>query len=428
MPAYIPDKDLITFAGWPGGLDNASSESALRHDRLRAAQNIDLDAAGKPSRRAGYTKLAANHGCHSLWAGALAMYAVMAGNLVAIDEQANIQTIQGGLSLDPVTYAEINGTTFWSSPTVNGSFQTPDTPLPFGIDAPSPPRLTTGAAGGLSAGTYLVAATCIDSRGIESGAGVSAAVEVAANGAVYATIDQLPTDAQLLRLYISQPNGDVCYLATELPAATGEYRIGLWVRGKALETQFLYAMPPAKFLTVYNGRLWGAVGSSLWFSEPYRYGHVTPHNYLRFPAPITMVIAVGTAGQSTLFVAAGNVTYRLNGADPAKMERGIAHKRGAVPYSAIVIPGNIFNIPNLSTDVAFWTTSNGVQCLGTPAGEVLALTENRAITSVGAESASAMLVERDGEQKILTALRGGDVSGVLASDSAVAEVIKLSQP
>lgn len=417
----------VKFTGWPGGLDNASAENALKSDRLRVAQNIDLDSSGKPSRRYGYTKKLAGAGCHSLWAGALYLYGVIGGSLVAIDEQFQTQTILSGLGPDPISFAEVNGTTFWSSETQNGSFRDPLESLPFGIDAPSPPRLSTVSGGGLAAGSYLVAATCLDSRGIESGAGVSAAVDVAVNDSIVVAIDQLPVDAQSLRLYVSQPNGDVCYLASELPAAVGTYHIGQWVRGKALETQFLFAMPAAKFLTVYNGRMWGASGNVVWFSEPYRYGHVAPHNYLRFPARVDMVVSVGTAGQSVLYVAAGNVTYRLTGADPQKMERSVAFKRGAVPFSATIVPGNIFDIEGLTADVAFWTTTHGVQCIGTPTGDVIPLTENRAYASSGAVSGSAMFVERDGNQRVLTALRGGDASVLFASDSAVAEVIKLSQ-
>jgi len=426
--SYLTDRNLTKFLGWPGGLDNVSSETSLRPDRLRVAQNVDLDDAGKPSRRHGYTKRASGAGCHSLWSGALGLYGVIDGALVAIDEQFQTEELLAGVGLAPLSYADAAGVVYWSSSVRNGVLLPDGTALPFGVDAPSPPQVTTTTDGGLAAGTYLVAVTCVDSRGIESGAGVSAASDVAVGGALQISVEQMPDDAQTVRLYVSQPNGDTCYFAAEYPATLRQYRIGLGVRGKALETQFLFAMPPAQFLTVYNGRMWGAAGSTLWFSEPYRYGHVAPHNFLRFPARIDMVIAVGTATQSVLFVAAGDVTYRLTGADPKKMERLVAHKRGAVPYSAMIAPGNIFNIDGVNEDVAFWTTSHGVQCLGTGAGQVIPLTEKRALTSADAVSGSAMLVERDGVQQMLTTLRGGNASVLFASDSAVAEVIKLSQP
>ncbi len=438
--AGVPDDDLVTMAGWPLGIDNRSKETAIPSDEngrvlaLRAARNVDLDAAGKPKSRPAAGLAVAMLGLHSLYASDRypLMFGVHDGALVGFDESLEASTLHAGLLRPdpdtPMSYDVAAGVAFYSNGVDCGMVDALERRRPWAAETPAgPPQVDAySGAGGLRAGSYQVAITYLEAGGRESAASPAVEVQVAEGEGIRLTSIPVPADAEVtqIRVYCSPANGDLLYAAQDIPPGLATYLLGAHQPGRALDTMFLSPMPAGQIVRTYGARLHVADRNLHRWSEAMRYGlGKLHHNYARYDSDITLLEPVGQAEGSGLFVAAGKRTYYLSGPEPTNWQRVIAHPHGAVPGSAQQVEASRlgFDVKGL---VPLWLTTEGQFVVGLPGGTVAKLHADRYAAPAGAQRASVAMRDLDGMRHLIATLQGGHTSGLSAQDSAVAEVWK----
>lgn len=421
----VGDRQTLTFEGWPAGVDNRSPLHEVGASRVRVARNVDFTALGKIRRRAGYQRLVPAAQAHSLWGNERWLLCALDGDLVALGD--GVTVLAAGVGARLLSYAALGGKV-WISDGVqlrrlgdDGvlSAAWPDTPT-----LSAAPVAT--ATGGLPAGQYQVAVTGFDSDGRESGAQLAGIVDVAEGGGIALTGVAFSPDVVRARFYLTPPNGDQFYALIDLPAGLPNYQLGAGVRGRLLETQHMFPLPAGHAVAAFNGRLFSAVGSTLWFSEPFRYGLTRPENYVRFDGRIDLLASAGPEG---LYVAAGKRTYFHDGGNPAQWRRTIVAPHGAVPNSATVVDIGVFGLDELpSGQAVVWMGQDGQLRAGTSSGQVLPLYRQHATAFAGARHGATMLRDRDGLTQIVSSLQGGTAPAAMASDVLTATVYRHGVP
>lgn len=434
MPAPS-DKQLATAKGWPAGIDNVNEEQSLTRDdqgktviALRDAENVDLDRQGKPSRRAGYTKVVSASGAHSLWADPdfpFGLY-VDGANLMGLRDDGESFQLSTGMGLQPVSYALAAGRVYWSSAAQNGRVTADGTVGPWGITSPQgAPSAVAASTGGLNAGTYQVTATFLSATGEESGAPQGVAVDVPAGGGIQLSDIPQPGDSSCrVRLYVTQANGTAFNSVLTLPSGITTAVITFFRPGKKLDTQFLDMMPPGHIVRWLNGRLYVAVGNVLVWSEALRYGLTKlSENRIGFEKTLAMMEPLGAGDDAAgMFVASGAKTYWLPGTDPKEFHVKIARAHGVVPGTALRVPGDVFGLET-AAPVIYWLDDAGTGCLGLPGGEVLPLRQNQTVGPEAAAGAS-LYRDQDGLRQVITALAGARERGLAIGDKADCVVVR----
>lgn len=420
-------------------MNNRADETSLPTDdkgrviALREALNVDITKRGNPHTRAGYAKLFGGTSMHSGFAHRHFpnLLAVNANALTAFDLGLRPTVIRTGLKpMADLSYAEVNGSIYWSNGFDHGMLGPDLIDHPFGLDGPNgPPTLTVGG-GALNPGDYQVACTYRAITGEESGSTLAAVVSVPAQGSIVLSNIPQPTDGRVgwIRIYMSTDNGDALYWYGDVPVGTSTITIGNIVQlGKLLESQWLKVLPPGQIVRYFNGRLLVAAGNVLCIGTALHYGLYRPSkDYVIHSFPISLLEPVGQADEGGVFVASGHRTYYLRGGDPKGASQLIAHPFGAMPGTGRSVPGYYFD-PQLKSDVAYWVDSEGCPILGLPGGEIRVLTRDSYVAPL-AMSGSTLIRDINGIRQVITNLRGTAYNTARAGDSVVATVHRNGVP
>lgn len=409
----IDDKKTLRIQGF-GGVDNRTSETRLAATLQRNLVNLDI-AEGRLQLRHGYTLAHALPGAHSLWSdGRLALCAA-AGTLYRWDGIGAPVALRSGVN-NPVSYASLNGDAYFSDGMVSGKVDASGVISGWGIDTPPMPTLQSTAFGGLDAGTYQVAITAASATGEESGAERAATVGVSAGGGIAVALPQ--TAAAMLNVYVSAADSTELRHAFAVPAGMSSALIGIGPRGKAMDSQFLDAMPPGVIVAAWRGRLISCMDGIATFSEPLRYGLTDRrYGYLQLPADISLCAPV--AG-GIFFGTAKGVQFAA-GTTPEGFTWNDADDAAPVPGSLFMADASDLGL-QLTGQVAVWMSSRGWN-YGLPDGSVSSPVADR-LALPNYERGAGMLVERDGLRQLLAVVMDTDTVSAAASDSVVAEVMR----
>ncbi|GAA0721290.1 hypothetical protein [Dokdonella soli] len=432
----VPDDKLIRLGPWPAGVNTLAKEDAVPAGELRQAVNVDIDRDGIPSRRLGQTLRYAGTRVHSIWNERPFPFGlfVQAGTLMAFWPDTSTSVLQTGLApLLPVANALVYDRVYWSNGQQLGVVTSSGAVTGWGVETPDgQANLASAAAGGLNGGQYQVTFTFVSATGEESGAYGAATVTVPDGGgiAVTAVPQPLGSGVTAVRAYRTPANGDAFYYARDLPVGLTSVTLTESALGKPLDTQFLDRMPAVTRLALLNGRLYGAAGPDLVWSEPLRYGLTHPlKNRIGFGHPIDLLVTVGDGTDGAgLYIAAGARTYFLGGGEPDKFTRQTVRGYGVTPGSGLRAPGSVFGLEHpVQAPVAYWIDAQGIACLGLPGGSVQGIRERQAAAPL-ATSAVSLLREQNGVRQIITSLRGPAGQGLSVVDTAVASVTRNGVP
>lgn len=430
--AGVPNKKMATFAGWPRGIDNKHREDAVAPDSLRAALNVDIDARGKISRRPGFELVDALSGAHSVFASERYPLLLVATRTALYGYDAQLtRTELAALSIDaPMSFASVADKVYYSNGHDSGVLMADGSRRPWAPESPGgqPTLSVNTVAGGLDAGKYQIAVTFLDVYGRESGATLAAEITVEQGQGITLTNFPVPAsaDIEFVRVYCSPPNGDMLYLAQDVPIVVGQVLIGRHTPGRPLDKQFLQEMPPCTIVRAYAGRLFGAIGRTLIWSEALMYGMYRPsENWRQFESDILMIEPAGEAEGSGLFVATADRTYFLASPQLASSQRTLAASSGAVPNSSVQIDTSSLALPDVFGVRPVWMDASDGMVLGVDGGRMLRLHDRLYAPPTNAEHASLALRHYRGSTHVIAALRGGSTAtGMRASDTAEVEVWK----
>lgn len=349
------------------GINNRRPDYALfDKDRgffLRSAENVDLTDSGTLIVRREPQLIQAMSSPHSLFRRLM----VRASSLYLITLPSYAETFKRLLSSNaPMSYAEINGSTYFSNGTDSGRVDADGTVRPWGLPTPMAPTVT-GISGALFAGKYSVRVSYSNSAtGEEGGISPATSFDLSTAGALRVSLPATTDGATHANVYVSSVNGGIELHQIAVTTGTASVDITAIAGNKREASQRIEApLPAGTRIFEFNGRLCSVGDKVLYIGLPYRPGYYLPLAG-RVPFPESISIAIGN--QSGIFVASDK-TYFIAGGDPDSAEA----VREVLPYGAV--PGTEFVLPNKENIVVGWMGSNGF-VLATSDGGVTAVTEN----------------------------------------------------
>lgn len=419
------------------GMDNRSPETALPPGYVRAAVNVDIAPGqvvdqvpmGAARTREGFTLVDAAT-WHSVWAHPAVAFAlgVRNGVLTRIANDGNLtrttlQTLTDAAA--PVSYAEAAGTVWWSNGTDRGRVSAAGAALVWGVpEVTATLTLAAAGSGGLHAGRYQVCASYLDAAGEESAPSAIKTITLTEGQGITLTLSAAaPTGATKTRIYRSSHDGDVLYHAGDVVGSTTSIAITNTALRKPIETLGARRTPAASIVRAWNGRLWCAAGSVVWFSMPGRYGLYRPMDgFFLLPGTVTLLEPV----EDGLYVGHARGVEFWAGADPQTFQRVAADACGAVAGTGLQIPVTAFQVgpprDRTATVAAWWSTDGGL-VVGRTGGLLQRVTRERLATLPGASG--AMLYRRGGEfERVLSVYADGGDSPLQANDTVIEAIIE----
>lgn len=393
---------------WSNGIDNRSDARRQGEKTVRDLVNLDPHTDGTLKLRAGYERIYAGADVRGLLARGESLLVLDGQDLVELDLRTNthrvLTTVAAGGNF---CGCELNGELFFCTADqalrYNGA-----TLRDWGVPTVSVQPLPDVIAGSLPAGTYLVACTFVNAAGEEGGTVNPLAITVTDGAGLAFTLPTPPAGGKV-RLYAAPAGGATLYLQAEGTDASNVLSIDQ--DSARLDTQLLRAPLLSQGLLAYNGVLLQITGSVLSWTLPLRPHLRDPLAYIQFPAPIDMVAPVDNAGGQGLFVAAGEATYYLS-----RLETTDVSQMQPLPYGAVA--GTYVALPD---GRATWMTRYG-QAVGDAGGDVKLL--SRYFVPEEGTNGAAVLLERDGQQSVVTTMRATPKpSGLAAGDYYLSEII-----
>lgn len=344
------------------GLRNDVSAERFGPEDLAIADNCQLDATGKLSRRAGRTlKLSGNF--HALWSDGTQTLVVQDSNLLRINADYTTTLLRSGLTAGlRMAYSAINGQVYYSNGLQTGVIEN-GASRSWGIDPPTWQPAAAVTVGKMFAGVYQFAMVFLRADGQQSGTGLAESVTVPADGGGIA-FSQIPVSADPgvvgKAIYLSTANGDVLYRALTLAnAATSvTYANDGTDLQSPLDTQFLQDAPASHIIAYYRGLLYVAVENLLFYSEPFGLELFDLRKFFAFSSKIAIVAPV----EDGLYVATENETVFLPGRNPDELTRIKKADYGGLPGTLAYAPSKLVDKNGSASDppVAIWLSPRGV--------------------------------------------------------------------
>lgn len=374
---------LVSYAAFTG-LRNTISHERLSATELEVGDNVDLDSSGRLARRAGYTSVLAGT-YHSLWADdeGAECYFVSGTTLNRLNANYTATAMATLTSTDRVSYSKVNDRVYYSNGVDTGVMDA-GTARTWGLAVPALPG-ATATVGALPPGIYQFVVTQLRGDGQESGAGLAGAIELTASGnGIIFTLPSAADEASYQAVYLSPPNEAVLYLAATV--AVGEATVtctGVGDGTLPLLTQFLSPPPAGQLVAYYRGRMYVAVGDTLFASSPLGYELFDLREYAQLDGRITMLAPItdkevgDSSRNSGFFIGTDKSCGVLVGSGPADFQYVPKTRYGAVEGALAFVDGSAFaDAATGERDVPVWLTEQGI-CAGLPNMEVRNLTRTR---------------------------------------------------
>jgi hypothetical protein len=418
------DQKLVSLA-FGQGVANRVAATKLPKGFVIGADNVDFSDSGVPSRRAGFTELAALAGAHSFCTPADVPFGLVADatTLYSVHLDGSLKALVTGLDGGSVHYQQTPLGVYWSNGDRCGKVAADETTHAWGVELVPSFGLVVLGTGGLEAGTYGVSLAFANVALEEGAATATQFIDVPDGGGIQVGGIPAPMDADTseVRVYVTTANGTELQYAGSAPGGASSYVIDAGRRGRQLgATQFCVPYPPVLFPRLKAGRLIGAQGTYFVWSEPLYYGLFNPlKNFIRLHGePITMV-AVPDSESFVVYLGTDTHTYVLRGESIDTARVSIASHIGVIPGSMTVIQPDALGLDFVTQPVPVWVDKRGVPMVG--AVESMVPLSDKFVYPLF-DSASAFFSQREGMSRYIVSGRGGAAPGLAVSDSVVAHV------
>lgn len=427
------DRDLAQLGPWTAGANNLAQETSVPARSFRDGLNVDLSDDGKVKRRRGYTLVEPAFEPSSIIGFGNRGFYLTNGELMAFEvvdrQMIGVVPIYSGLRQDARLAAVlIEPDIFVSDGDTNLRIAPDNSVRDWALpQADNPTVGITPDAGGLELGDYMIALAYKAASGEEGP--LSQAVKVSLTAAQSQLTVALPTAySARVAIYMTKPNGTELLLAGVAPLGAASITINKQRLGRRAETDFLSPFPPCTFAVYFRGRLLGANGSTLFWSEPQLYSLTDlGFNFFEYAEPITGLGVIGDVGNG-VFLGQQSKTYFLRGDNPAEMESREAYPAGMVAHSLTMVPGA--RLPMESpppVPVPMWLATNGVICVGLPDGTVLPLSETRYAARVG-DTGASVFIQRDGRSSFVATTQEPRDNVFAVTDQVTIEIVRNGIP
>lgn len=361
--------------------------------------NADVYDDGVVVKRKGYRRAISLTEPHSLWCGS-AMFCVSEGTLYLIEGETTIPICSvSGPKFARMEYVELNQRIYMANGYWRGIYELGlGSVREWGLSLPSYPEFEM-TSGNLPPGRYKVCYTRTNTTTRSIGGNGPIAEAEWEGGTATLKLKNKPADCLT---WITQPNGLEFFLAPVAPDGT----INHPHFNKPLPTFGVEPPPNLRGLSFAHGRMWGADGKVLRYSEEFRAEHFMPDNRFPFSEEIVMTVPI----QEGMFVNSLASTWLLHGKDPAKMEVekvGDGAIPGTLTFTQVEGAGYEISKKLSQLPSPVWATRKGF-VVGTATGHVVHLTESRLkINPMTKGAALSRVVE--GRPQTLITLHGSPV-------------------
>jgi len=399
----MKDVDILSA---PLGTDVVSPDTDIPKGAVRSAINLAIHTSGNYDRRDGATKVLTLAAPRSLWhnRGKTLTLVVVGDTLYALRGTGAAMTatsVASGFWPGPVRFAEIGDRVY----AMGGRFACLDANL--NVTQPgvasmlgSEPVLDT-AIGALTAGTYGVAIAAVSARGEESGLSGCAWIDLASDSGIKVTLPGIIGDAARYRIYRTTGNGDELYLADEVAASTSVTYLASGDVGRKETTWMRDVLPAGDEIAVWRGRLLSALGSFLFYSDPYNVGLYDPRtNFVALEGDCGHMVLPVDEG---IYVGTEDRVYFLRGNSPKDLTIEVVAGNGVIRHSGLLVDGALTDGDPSSGDkpVAVWLSPHGYQ-IGRPNG-IVESPQSRRIILEGSGRAPTAAFTRKGVPQLISA-------------------------
>lgn len=370
------DKDVIAYQGFSGIRNDIPSHRFSPED-LEAAVNVDLDQSGGASRRERQLKLSST-ASHSLWSDNVTALLVQSGVLKRLNPDYTTSSLKTLASNAPMSFQKVNEPIYFGNGVDNGIVQN-GVVRSWGLPVP-PAFKATAVSGIMPGGDYQFTLTYLRD-GQESGAGLAGVISLADRSGIQFDLP-VPTDSTITgkQLYLSTANGDVLYVALQIPATatTVSYLGDTSELAYELDKQFLTAPPAGHLIGYFKGCMYVAVGNVLYHSEPYGYELFDLRKYLQFDSKVTMFAPIDDEG---VFIGTQTSHAWIPGSNPDEFRYVPKADYGAIPGAMAYIDGAMWGDHSLGArQLPMWLSQQGI-CLGVPGGSIDNITRSKYLFS-----------------------------------------------
>jgi hypothetical protein len=425
MPQIDPNTGLVTYKGFPKGIDNRSSDFAVQDGFLRDCINADILNSGNVRRRRGMAQRIASSGSHSIFSDGKRMVWATANRLYVTDTglAPTLLLTDPAFGLQPLSYVSVNGDIYFSNEYTNGKILASGAAFePWGIIPPQWGPVCTGSTVSGQARQYQVTCTFVTASGEESGAPLGVTVLCGDTPRINCSFIPQSLDSRVVatRLYVTNIDDTIFSHAMDVPKGTTSAVINGWfANGAALKTQFNSNPPPGQLLEYHNGRIYIAQGNVLWWTEALRYGiYDNTANFIMFPERITMIKSLGEQGPREhhgMFVSSDQ-TYFMPFVGTEELKNW-----PKLPYRAV--EGAAMRLPN-SPDVLWFSDRGFVR--GTAGGQAANLTEGQ-IAVDKYQYGTMGYTEINGHKSAVAVLQKSLIPSFASSDVAAADAIRQTE-
>lgn len=379
---------------------------------VRKAVNVDIDADGNVSRRAGANLELSGSGYHSLYSSNRGWLMMCKNHQLGVYSEGAFTPLVNMNGSNLTSYAELNRNLY----AMNSTFSCKFTPgsleyKPIGVPLKTSiwkPEFTA-TAGGLPEGTYGVTYTVVDPDGEESGTGPVTTLELPSGGGIQGGIFEIASGYKY-RIYLTRANGELLYRAAEFDANTNYYTVSTVEEGPECETHGLDQPPNGYILRAHGSRLLIGATGYVYFTEAFRPHLHDPRSFVPISGFCNMVESV----DSGVFISDDHGVRFYAGDDPTAWEVKDASAEKAIFGTSLKASGADFGEQFARYDaVAVWLTSTGYQ-IGLPTGEVVRLNAGQVRTPAYTQGCSAMVIS-GGRKQIVSPVNSNELAGASVS-------------
>lgn len=402
------------------GINNVDAAEDLEADELRAAKNVDINAKFKLKRRSGFSKKYSGVNCHSLFSNREDSVFVEDGTLKKLNTDFTATALRTGMSrFGRVAYEDVQGDIYFTDGNVTGIYSD-SAILPMGIPTPPQKPVLVSSTGILPAGRYGVLFTCVDSKGLESGATYAEYIDLSVTGGISVSgIPAVFADASSLVAYVTRTDGSEFYRHSTVSFGAASLEVATVPTGEICRQRFKDQMPAGHMLALHQNRLYVAVGNVIYYSEAYNYGLTDlTKNFIMLPGRVTLL---APEPQGIFVSAEKDKTYYMAGSDPEKFSMVVKAPYAAIENTATRVDQEMFG-EGANGEVWIWASHKGI-CSGVIGGTFRNLTKGKYAIPTGAIG-SAIYRQKDGISQYLGIIHSDDNerNNLYTSDIATAEI------
>lgn len=391
------------------GKNNVTPTEKCKPNEFQTMTNVDITDTGQIVKRQG-DNLLYSGSVHSLFANgingnATCMLFREGTALKSFDTSTNgATTLRSGITrTNWMRYLALNNLVYYTDEFITG-ITDGTTSRSWGLEVPPNQLVLTQTTGLLPTGRYLCSLTYVRNDGQESGAPLASWIDITSDNAGIA-ISNIPTSSDTtvsyVYIYLSTRNGEVLYKAVSVNngTTTATYAGHTQEFSQKLTTLQLGPPPAGHIVQYYNGRIYIAKDSAVWYTQPYNYELVDlAHGFLFFPNRVTLFAPV--MGGIWVSYKDGK-TFFLEGSDPEKgfvtnWKKDSSVHEGSQQPTEVTIRGEVMR-------GWIWTADDGIY-LGLDGGHLINKTENRYEPGSATIAVSFNKKTRDGSNQYVSVL------------------------